>query len=160
MRLKSVLLAIVLHGATAQPAFALLCGTGLDPVTVSATPVNFGSYMPTSALALVAGGTVKISCGLGLDLLPNFTVALSQGNGGSYAPRAMINGSMRLSYNLYTTAAYSTVWGDGTAGTAVQSYTSPLQLGSATFTAYGQLPAGQFAGAGLYTDTIVVTVTY
>jgi len=148
-----------LCGAT-QPAHALLCGTGLDPIGVSVTPVNFGSYTPTSPLALTANGTIKISCGLGLDLLPDFAVALSQGGGGGFLPRRMANGTAHLAYNLYATPALLDIWGDGLAGTVTETFSSLLHLGSVNFTVYGRVPAGQFVPSGTYSDTITVTVTY
>ena len=66
-----------------------------------------------------------------------------------------------LNYNIYTTNGYTTVWGDGNNGTVSQTYNGVLlQLGSVSFTAYGKLPGGQFPAPGMYTDTIMVTVTY
>ncbi len=66
----------------------------------------------------------------------------------------------RLNYNLYTTAARDTIWGDGTTPTVTQTYTTSSGIALTTFTAYGSITAGQFATPGLYTDGITVTVTY
>ncbi len=160
MNIRPTWIAALFICASVRPAHALLCGTGLDPVTVSASAVRFGNYLPTSPAALTASGTITISCGLGLDLLPDFAVALSQGVGGGYQPRRMLNGSSGLAYNLYTTPAYSTVWGDGLDGTIEQLFSAILHLGSVVFTVYGRVPAGQFVATGAYSDTITVTVTY
>ncbi len=160
MNIRAGFIALLLLGTSGGPAQALLCGTVLDPIRVSSTSVNFGAYLPTSPSALTANGTVTISCGLGLDLLPDFVVALSQGVGGGFLPRKMANGGSQLSYNLFTTPSFTTVWGDGLSGTITEVFSSLLHLGSVNFTAFGRVPPGQFVARGAYSDTITVTVTY
>ena len=91
-------------------------------------------------------------------------MSLSPGSG-SYATRTMKNGTNNLEYNLYTTNALTTVWGDGTASTGTRGGTG-TGLSAArdqTLTVFGSLPnstANQDAPAGAYTDTITATVTY
>jgi spore coat protein U-like protein len=68
-----------------------------------------------------------------------------------------------LQYNLYTTAALGTVFGDGTAGTATVAGTGAGVATAVAVTVYGQLPdnaTNQAAVPGAYSDTITVTVTY
>jgi spore coat protein U-like protein len=142
-----------------SPAHALLCGTILDPMSVSATALNFGNYIPTGAS--FANTSVKISCGLlGLDLLPNFTVALSTGNAASPSGRYLAMSGSHLNYNIYTDPGFATVWGDGSSGSITQTFAGILSLGNITFTGYGRIPAGQYVAAGPYTDAITVTVSY
>ena len=145
-----------------MPAFALLCGLEVGTIVVSATPVNFGVYDPSSASATDANGSVSIECGiLGVDVLPSFAVSLSVGQAVSYAPRKMLSGPSSLSYNLYTTASHTIVWGDGTGGTSTNAFDGLLSLlASTSMTVYGRVPAGQYVTSGSYTDTIIVTVTY
>ena len=145
-----------------MPAFALLCGLEVGTIVVSATPVNFGVYDPSSASATDANGSITIECGiLGIDLLPSFTVGLSAGQAASYAPRKMASGPSSLSYNLYTTASHAIVWGDGTGGTSTNAFDGLISLlASTSLTVYGSIPVGQYVSSGSYTDTIVVTVTY
>jgi spore coat protein U-like protein len=69
-------------------------------------------------------------------------------------------GAAALSYNFYTTGAFTQIWGDGTAGTAQQTFSTNIQLGNVNFTVYGRVPTGQFAATGTYADSITVTVTY
>jgi spore coat protein U-like protein len=71
----------------------------------------------------------------------------------------MTSGSNSLTYGLYTNAARTTVWGDGTGSTATVTNTGS---GSAqNFTVYGRIPAGQTSTpAGIYADTVSVTITY
>ena len=155
MRIK--LLAAMLLAAS--PAHALLCGSILDPMTVSATALNFGNYIPTSAGT--ANTSVKISCGLlGLDLLPNFTIALSAGNAATPSGRYLAMSGSHLDYNIYADPGFAKIWGDGSGGSITQSFAGVLSLGTITFTGYGRIPAGQYVAAGPYTDAITVTVSY
>jgi spore coat protein U-like protein len=143
----------------ASPAHALLCGTILDPMSVSATALNFGNYIPTGAGT--ANTSVKVSCGLlGLDLLPNFTVSLSAGNAATPSGRYLAMGGSHLNYNIYADPGFATVWGDGSGGSITQTFNSVLSLGNITFTGYGRIPAGQYVAAGSYADIITVTVSY
>jgi spore coat protein U-like protein len=63
-----------------------------------------------------------------------------------------------LTYNLYTDAAATTVWGDDTGGTATQKLAGNSP--SATLTVFGKADAGQDVPAGSYTDTVVITVNF
>jgi spore coat protein U domain-containing protein, fimbrial subunit CupE1/2/3/6 len=130
--------------------------------SVAASGVNFGTYNPLSGTPKDAAGTVTFSCNVLAGLLMSWTVSLSTGNSGSYAPRLLSNGVSTLSYNLYTSAAHSSVWGDGTGVTGLVSDHVLLIVGLNTFNypVYGRIPAGQDAAAGGYTDTIMVTVNY
>lgn len=140
-------------------AWGLTCGTILNPLTVTASAVNFGNYSPTNPSNTTANGSISVNCTIGIDVLPSLDISMSTGASGTYTSREM-NGSSVLSYNLYTSGAFTNVWGDGTGGTSTQSYSSLLLLGGVTYTVYGLLPASQFIAPGAYTDTIVVTVTY
>ncbi|KGI77288.1 hypothetical protein LF63_0111470 [Oleiagrimonas soli] len=147
-------------GLIAPRAQAAVCGTVLSPVSASATAVNFGVYDPASGNADQSSGTVTVSCGIPLDVLPSFTISLSRGQAASYAPRRMASGANTLSYNLYTDAARATVWGDGSAGTSTVTRSGTLLLGSVSLTVYGAVPTGQYVAPGSYADTITVTVSY
>jgi spore coat protein U-like protein len=139
-----------------MPASALLCGTILEPVRVTTTGLNFGNYAPGQGTKSF-NGTVQIDCGLlSLDLLPNFTVSLGPGNG-PVTGRYMLRGGTHLNYNIYTQGG--AIWGDSSGGQK-QTYNTVLSLGTVTFTAYGQIPGGQFVASGTYTDSLTVTVDY
>src|SRR6185437_6963810 len=96
-------------GGVPRGAWALL-----QTCDVSAVGVNFGVYNPLSVTATTATGTVSLSCTLGL--FSSWTVGLSAGSSGSFAQR-VLGGAGSLAYNWYTSAAYSSVWGDGSGGT-------------------------------------------
>ena len=68
-----------------------------------------------------------------------------------------------MQYNLYTTAALGTIFGDGTAGTSTVAGTGAGIATASNVIVYGQLPdnaTNQASVPGAYTDTITVTVTY
>jgi len=154
-----------------RPALAVAIGAGVAAVcgnawgmtcSVAATGVNFGTYNPLSGTPNAATGTVTVTCNVLAGLLASWTVALNTGNSTSFAPRLLVSGASQLTYNLYTSAAYSSIWGDGSGTTTLVSDQRTLIVGSniSNYTVYGRIPAGQDAGAGTYLDTIVVTVDY
>lgn len=129
--------------------------------TVSATSVAFGNVNPVSSGNVDATGDIRVTCTLLLDLAGSYTIDLSSGSSASYNPRAMKNGASTLQYNLYTSAARSQVWGNGTGGSVnVTNNFAALLSVDQTTTVYGRIPAGQNVPAGTYADTIVVTVTF
>lgn len=135
----------------------------LQSCSVSATAVNFGTYNPLSGSAAQSTGTVTVDCQVLLvGLFVSWTVTLSSGASGSYVARQLQSGANALSYNLYTNAARTSVWGDGSNGTSVISANPFLVVGSNTvnYTVYGSIPAAQDRPAGSYTDTLTVTMTY
>lgn len=123
--------------------------------TVTAVPVDFGTYLPFSATPDDATGSVRITC---TTLIAGYTIALGPG-GGTVPARRMASGSATLLYQLYTTAARTTVWGNGTGGSVTVSGGCVL-LCNQTHTVYGRIPARQVARPGTYVDTITVTITF
>ena len=155
MRTSAALLALLLM---TRPASALLCGSFLDPIIVSATDLNFGIYVPSSAST--ANTTVTVGCTIPIDLLTDFHVSLSAGSSLNPGARLMKKGSDQIDYNIYADGGYMTVWGDGTGGSLDRTYNSLLSLGSVSFTGFGRLPQGQYVAPGAYTDHITVTVSF
>src|SRR5262245_23488414 len=80
---------------------------------VSATALPFGAYNPASAGPADATGTVTVTCNVLVALGLSWTVKMSRGTSATYSPRTLSNGAATLSYNIYTTSARTTVWGDG-----------------------------------------------
>lgn len=136
-------------------ALLLLPAAARAQCAVTAAPVSFGTYLPFSPTAADATGSVRVAC---TNFMGGYTIALGSG-GGSIPARRMASGSAALQYQLYTTAARSTVWGNGTGGSVIVSG-SCLVLCSQTYSVYGRIPARQSARPGTYTDTITVTVTF
>lgn len=136
----------------------------LASCSVSATTIAFGSYNPFIASNTESTGTVTVACSLGglLSLLVSYEIKLSTGGSGTYAPRRESSGANTLDYNLYTSNARTTVWGNGSGGTGTISDGYLLGLFTVTrnYTVYGRVPALQNARSGAYSDSITVTVDY
>ncbi len=176
--MRKVLVALVTAGSLLGAASGASATTTTTTFTVSANVLKtcsvsagnlaFGNYTPGGG-ALTSTSTVSVLCTNGTA----FTAALNAGStlGGTVAQRLMAEsgGSGTLQYNLYTTAAHSTVWGDGTGSSVTESGTGAgmATADSQSLTVFGQLPdnatnqAAPVTGATTaYSDTITVTVTY
>ena len=138
------------------------CFALLQACTVSASAVSFGPYDPSSPQAKTATGTVNVSCSAMVGLFASWTLSMSPGSSASYANRTLINGASTLQYNLFTSPAYSTIWGNGSAGTVVVSDSQTLLVGnnSYNYPIYGRIPPLQDVRTGNYSDAIVVTINY
>ncbi len=131
-----------------------------------ASPLNFGSYDTISALAGSTVITVTCTRSTGKAEVVPITIALSSGPG-SYAARQMrlITGTDLMLYNLYTSAARTQVWGDGSAGTGVvaNNIILPGPPGNppriSTYTIYGLVGGNQNLRAGTYQTISAITVT-
>jgi spore coat protein U-like protein len=135
---------------------------------VSTPGLNFGPYDVFDASATSGNATLTITC----DLNPppgnadiSYTISLSTGSSNSFVQREMKSGANTFGYNLYTTNAYSVVWGDGAGSTATVAgsmrLTTPNPSKTNTHTVYGRVPALQdVAVASDYRDNVTVTVTY
>jgi spore coat protein U-like protein len=130
--------------------------TVLKNCAVSASDLAFGNYTAGSGSPVTATTTVSVTCTAALP----YTVALDGGQTTSdVSARAMTDGAAHnLSYGLYTTNGYGTVWGDGSAGTSTVAGTG--NGAAQAVTVYGRIPASQFVAAGSYTDRVTVTVNY
>lgn len=143
--------------AIATPAQACtLCSC-----TAATSGVAFGTYDATAAAPDDASGTITLNCTGLISLAGTIVIALSPGASGDPANRTMLQGASQLTYNLYTNAGRTTVWGNGTGGTSTVSSTlNGLLFFSQTVNVYGRVPAHQWVKAGSYADSVIVTVTY
>lgn len=153
----------------------------LGSCKISATPINFGVYDPSSSVAVNANGTVTTTCGTtttitGVSADPGqFPYSAAPvaaqfatqptSTGGTAVTRGMSDGTAYLLYDLFTDPDYTTIWNTTNtelAGVVTQS-TVPI-----TFTVYGQIPGNEKADLatkksftnGNYNDTVTVTVTW
>ena len=137
-----------------------IVGVGTGGTGVASSFINFGVYDPTSAAATSATSTapgITVTCSPGI----NYHVALDQGaNGSSVTARQMklTTGAGLLNYALFRDAARTQNWGQ-TAGTDTNDDTAS---GLPKFyNVYGQIAPGQStAPAGIYSDTVGITVSY
>jgi spore coat protein U-like protein len=130
------------------------CASPALGCTVTATSLDFGSINPLIAADTTSVATVTVSC----TALTSYTIALSAGSAGSFLQRTMRSGANLLGYQIYSDAANSTVWGDGSGGSSLVN-ASAAGPGTTSY-AYGRVPHQQTAVPGAYADSIVVTVTY
>jgi spore coat protein U-like protein len=126
----------------------------------AAPNIPFGVYNP------LAPGDVDLSPSLETRCTrnTNYTISLSTG-AGSYAMRKMDSAGAntdQLSYNIFTPAGFTTVWGDGSGGSSAVSGvgTGMLLAQKVTRVINARLFAGQDLSADTYADTITITISY
>lgn len=139
----------------AAPSAARAC-------TISAVGVNYGAYNPQSAANDDANGRVDLACPTSVT---SPIVALNGGLWGAVNARKLkhLTLSYFINYNLFTTAARTVIWGDGTSGTVTLTLSGgTISGGTRNFThnIFGRAPGSQNVAAGSYSDTITLTVTF
>ncbi|MDX1292549.1 MAG: spore coat U domain-containing protein [Hyphomonas sp.] len=164
--LKPWRLLLLAWAATLIPtglASAKCTGIGCS-CSVSANPLDFGTYNPIDSNNVDATGDVSVTCGaliLGVNI--SYKLALNSGISGDPLNRVMSNGGNTMNYNLYTNSGRTIVWGDGTGGTGTFSNSYILSLifsRTDHFPIYGRAPTGQNIPPGSYSDTLVATVIF
>lgn len=149
----------VAQAATTTTTFAVTA-TVQSTCSATAAALAFPNYTPGTG-TLTGNTNINVKCTKNTP----FTVSLNAGSttGDAYTQRLMASGTNTLQYNLYTTAALATIFGDGTAGSATVGGTGTGIATAVAVTVFGQLPdnaTNQAAVPGAYSDTITVTVTY
>ena len=159
------LIAVVVASST---AFASTATTNLNVTAIvgatcniSTSSESFGQYDPlvvNSTTPLNATGSVSTTCSNGLSNTLTLDQGLNAATGSTDAvpPRQLSFGGNVLCYFLYTNSSRTTVWGN-TPTTGVAETGTGL---NANVVAFGQIPAGQNAAPGSYSDTVVATVTF
>jgi spore coat protein U-like protein len=158
--LSLLLAAAPLHstttGASRSTTFTVQT-TVVASCSVTASPLNFGSTVPTPITDDVdANTTISATCSINTP----YYVALDAGTGPGATPRLrrMSGQGGTVDYAMYTDPGRSTLWGDGSGGTSKRSATGSGR--PQTLTVYGRIPAGQSPAAGAYTDVVTVTVFF
>jgi len=154
-----VMAAGIAQAATTTTTFAVTA-TVQSTCSATAATLAFPNYTPGSG-AQIGNTSISVKCTKNTP----FTVALNAGSttGDAFAQRLMGAGANTLQYNLYTTAALATIFGDGTGGTGTIGGTGLGVATANTVQVFGQVPdsaTNQAAVPGSYSDTITVTVTY
>lgn len=131
--------------------------------TITPAPLNFGQISSAATSATTATTTLGINCS-GFSGLGKIRVCFNFGTGSggtSYSPRAAVNGSTPINYNVYADASFTTILGKRGAAYGPQSGDlTPNASGSvsATVTIYGQVPGNQTGLiAGTYTSSFAGT---
>ena len=160
MRLVSIFASLCLGFFLLAPQAHAACLT--CSCTVTANPLAFGAYAPLNNAPLDGAGEIDIDCFGLTTALDSITLKLSAGGSGSFAARRMLSGANTLSYNIYSDAARSIVWGDGTGGSSSLTLQNQFSLLSWSTSApvYGRIAAAPGTRTGNYADTIIVTVEW
>ena len=161
---RTVLTSALMLAAVCDSAMA---GTATGTLSVSASvaavcvignaTLAFGVYNPTAAVAATANTTVTLTCSLGTPY--NIGMSAGAGAGATTALRVMTATGGTLGYKLFRDAGLTLNWGN-VVGTDTLSGTSSASALINTINIYGQIPAGEAAAIGSYTDTVTMTVTY
>lgn len=126
--------------------------------TVSAQPLDFGSYDPVQANAtapLDAETTVVVACTRGTMV----NVGMDTGANASGQTRRMSGaGTSFLSYEVYKDSNRTDVWG-ATGGGLLSGGVAPSR-DPRRFTVYARIPGAQDIIEGAYQDTVLVTIEF
>lgn len=136
---KLLTAALLTLACIAQSANAQTCA-----LTIST--LNFGTYSATLLNGTAAG---TVTCAGAWDIPLN----AGTGAGATETIRKMTGpGGATLNYELFTNATRTTNWGNTTGNELTGT-------GNTSITVYGQIPAGQYAAQGTYTDTVSSATT-
>lgn len=155
------LAAVLLGVAPAAAQAALLASCSVLPALLAFPAYDLSRPAPTDSQAQLGINCVALG---GLPGSVVYQLSISRSSQSGSFNRQLGFGAHRLNYNLYTDAARSQVWGDGSAGTArVGGSMAFVLLGlnvGASHTVYARLPAGQAVTGGMYADRVTLTVEF
>jgi spore coat protein U-like protein len=143
------------EAATAQSDLPVTAAV-IANCTITAGSVDFGDYDPIGTHAtnpLSTTGTVAVRCTRGTSAF----VGLDGGQHNSAGRRMNDGGLNYLSYELFLDSPGGTVWGatDPARYNYVAANSAPQDL-----TVFGQIPAGQDAFVGDYSDLVVAEIEF
>ena len=131
----------VADSATTTTTFAVT-ETVQATCSATATTLAFSAYTP-GAGAKANNSTISVKCTKNTP----YTIALNGGTtaGGTIAQRLLASGANTLQYNLFTTAAFGQIFGDGSGTSKTVAGTGAGVATANAVTVFGQLPdsAGQ-----------------
>lgn len=121
---------------------------------VATEPVNFGAQGVLRS-NVDAEGKVSVMCTPATD----YAISLNGGNADAApAQRKMAKGTETITYGLYKNGTRDQPWGDASLpGSTVGGIGNGSYQGH---TVYGRVPPQSTPSTGIYTDTVIVTVTY
>ena len=163
--MRNIVLAVAALGAVVStPALAATASNTMpvsvnviNSCTIAATPMAFGAPTAIGGANIDTTSTVTLACTTGAS----YDVAMDFGLNAASGQRFMSNGAAtptKIPYNVYKDTWGGAAWGNTTGNTV----TGNVGLtGAAVLTAYGRIPStASSVGAGAYTDTVTVTVTF
>jgi len=151
-------LASAAHADTKNASFTV-SATVAKACVITAENLDMGTWSGSGDLTGTSNVAVKCSSGTA------YAVDLSAGAGSpSLTNRKLANGTDLLSYNLYSDAGYSKIWGDGANGTdLVQgSGTGMADANKKPWPVHAKILEADLLAAkpGTYSNSITATITY
>jgi spore coat protein U-like protein len=124
---------------------------------VSASDLDFGAYASNSMTPANGQTTIQLQCGA--DTAAELSLDAGTGPGGSTSRRRLEHdsGKGRLDYDLFQDPGRTIHWGNRSGVDTLEVVTTGVPQ---TIPVYGQIPAGQRAVEGTYSDTITVRVIF
>lgn len=154
VRLLPHAIMLVLHLVVSGTVFAGQCN-------ITTTPLSFGIYDTLDPVPVTTTASLAISCKNPPKIAATVSVQLSSGNSGNFTQRNMSSPSgSQLLYNVYTDATLSTIFGDGSAGTAGSPIRTIDKFTPWTLTIYAQITPLQNVPTGVYADTLTATILW
>ena len=125
--------------------------------TVSVADLNFGAYASNSKTPVQGQTTIQLRCGAGA--VAELSLDAGSGPGATTSNRRLEqdSGRSRLDYDLFQDPGRTIHWGDRSGVDTLEVMATGAQQ---TVPIYGQIPAGQRALEGTYSDTITLRVQY
>jgi spore coat protein U domain-containing protein, fimbrial subunit CupE1/2/3/6 len=162
-----VMAATPLFAASSSPSVGLsiTASVAAKCIVSSTSAVAFGAYDPVVTNAaggadLDGTGTVGVKCSPGNGT----SISLDSGANASGNQRRMQGpagpSAAFLDYNLFSDAARTTAWGNGSNGASALTITAAPNASERTFTVFGRVPKGQDVNVGSFADTVQVTVNF
>lgn len=148
------MLSLSVWAATTSTTFTVTM-TVLSTCVAAATPLEFGTTAGEINADIDATSNVAVTCTTGTPY--QLGLSVGGGTGADYATRKLTNtnDATLTDYSLFTDDTYATVWNE------TDQQVSGIGDGNAqNITVYGRVFSGQTASQGVYTDTIVATVTF
>lgn len=141
------------HGLLALALLLPLPLAAQPACRVEARPLAFGMLWDLSSRGADAESLVLLDCAAAIAGL---RVSLGPGlNAVQASDRKLRNGATSLPYQLYTDAARSQLWGDGSGGSS-----AAMAPGNAMLTVYARIPPVPTPPPGSYSDAVEVTVDW
>lgn len=132
----------------------------INSCTVTASAMAFGAPTAIGTANIDSTSTISLACTNG----STYDVALDNGANATSGQRYMSNGAstpVKIPYSIYSDAGRTTAWGATSGAGGNTSSGTTGTSGLVTLTAYGRIPSSApSVGAGLYSDTVTVTVTF
>jgi spore coat protein U-like protein len=119
----------------------------------SASALSFGTY---SGLLINMTSAITVTC----TNTTTFNIGLNSGTatGATVTTRKMTSpASATLNYTLFQDSARTQNWGNTVGTNTLASAGNGTAL---MYPVYGQVSSGQYVAPGIYTDTIIATITY